>query len=108
MSSNLFIGAICGTSLDAIDVALVKCHDDNVRLVKTYSADIREDGLADRIKRISLGNYDHIEDPIEEMGALHREVGIRFGHAINEMLEGEGGRFYYSFRIKISNHKLTY
>jgi anhydro-N-acetylmuramic acid kinase len=71
-----------GTSVDAIDSALVKCGNDGVVLVATHQHVIPPDTKT-RIAAISHSG----DDEIERMGALDRELGLLFAQATMQLLK---------------------
>ena len=71
-----------GTSVDAIDSALVKCGQDGVVLVATHQHVIPA-GTKTRITAISHSG----DDEIERMGALDRELGLLFAQATMQLLK---------------------
>ena len=86
MEDALFIGLMSGTSVDAIDSALVSCRGDDVRLLSTHQHELPE-ALRARIAAIShSGNNE-----IERMGPLDRELGQLFAAAALE-LAGKSGK----------------
>ena len=52
MTQDLYVGLMSGTSIDAIDSALVACNDYGVSLLSTLEHPLPTD-LADRIAAIS-------------------------------------------------------
>lgn len=83
--SELYIGLMSGTSMDAIDCALVDFKDNRINLIAThstgYSVEIRE-GLT---ALCSSGT-----DEINRYGQLDRQVGFLFAQGCNELLEKSG------------------
>lgn len=87
MEDALYIGLMSGTSVDAIDSALVSCRGDDVRLLGTHQHDLPP-SLRERIAAISHSG----ENEIERMGPLDRELGQLFAEAALELAEKSGKR----------------
>ena len=81
MNSSLYVGLMSGTSMDAIDSALVKCQGAEFELQYTHQHPI-SDNTRLRIAAISQPG----EDEIERMGELDRELGRLFAAATMELL----------------------
>lgn len=79
---ELYIGLMSGTSIDAIDSAIVKCNNGKTTLVATREHSI-PGKTRDRIARISASG----EDEIEHLGRLDRELGNLFGEAALALLQ---------------------
>ena len=81
---QLFVGVLSGTSVDAIDAAVVRIGP-RVELVAThtlaYPAELRAELLA-------LGRPG--EDEIDRLGQADGRVGRLFAQAVNELLAGAG------------------
>jgi len=71
-----------GTSVDAIDSALVRCDDSGVALLATHQHAIP---IATR-QRIALLSHPG-DNEIEQMGVLDRELGLLFAAATLELLD---------------------
>ena len=85
MTGRLFVGLMSGTSIDAVDCALLDCTGDRVSLLATHEHAIPGD-LRQRIADIShCGTAE-----IERMGALDRELGQLFAAAALHLLEQTG------------------
>ena len=82
MSQALYVGLMSGTSIDAIDGALVQCEQDTVSLLATREHPIPQE-MADRIAAISQPG----DNEIELMGKLDRELGLLFADAVTALLE---------------------
>ena len=82
MTHKLFIGLMSGTSVDAIDSALVGCREDGVSLLETREHPIPAT-MRERIRAISHCG----EQEIERMGILDRELGQLFAQATQALLE---------------------
>lgn len=84
--SELYIGLISGTSMDAIDAALVEIDDDGCRLAATHSLEIPADELA------SLRAL--VEHPAQAdlagLGSLDVALGRVFATAAIELMESAG------------------
>ena len=87
MKDALFIGLMSGTSIDAIDSALVRCEGDYVQLLATHQHDIPEPVRA-RIAELSHPGANEIE----RMGPLDRELGRLFADASLALLAEAGER----------------
>lgn len=70
-----------GTSVDAIDSALVRCCDDDVAIVATHQHAFSPE-FKERIAAISHSG----PDEIERLGVLDRELGLLFAEATMELL----------------------
>lgn len=70
-----------GTSVDAIDSALVRCGSDGVAILTTHQHTIPPE-LKRRIAAISHSG----PDEIERLGILDRALGLLFAEATNELL----------------------
>ena len=82
VTHNLFIGLMSGTSVDAIDSALVNCQADGVSLLATHEHPIPA-AMRERIQAISHSG----EQEIERTGILDRELGMLFAQATQALLE---------------------
>lgn len=85
MSGELYIGLMSGTSVDAIDSAIVAIESGSTRLLHCLEypipADIRE----------SIAALSHSgEDEIERLGRLDRSLGGLFAGAALELLDAAG------------------
>jgi anhydro-N-acetylmuramic acid kinase len=78
---RLYLGLMSGTSLDAIDSAIIDCSDGEISLLATREHAIPDHTRA-RIAAISHGG----ESEIERMGVLDRELGQLFAEAAVELL----------------------
>jgi anhydro-N-acetylmuramic acid kinase len=77
----LFIGLMSGTSMDAIDSALLRCSGGDMALLCTHQHAIPP-VTRERIAAISHSG----QDEIERMGVLDRELGHLFADASLELL----------------------
>lgn len=78
--SNLYIGLMSGTSVDAIDAVLVNFAPD-FALIETHSV-----ALSEPVRRDILALCQSGADEIERMGRLDRELGLLFAEAANGVL----------------------
>lgn len=85
MTDSLFIGLMSGTSMDAVDCALVRCQDHGVDLLATHQHSIAPQ-TRQRIATISQPG----PNEIEVMGALDRELGVLFAEAALKLLAKSG------------------
>jgi anhydro-N-acetylmuramic acid kinase len=74
-----------GTSVDAIDSALVRCHQNGVDILATHQHTIPPE-YKQQIAAISHSG----PDEIERMGILDRELGRLFAEATLQLLAGAG------------------
>ncbi len=72
-----------GTSVDAIDSALVHCDGGRVSILATHQHAIPTE-LKQQIASISHSGFDEIE----RLGILDRELGLLFAEAVNMLLVG--------------------
>lgn len=84
MEAQLFVGLMSGTSIDAIDSAVVSIQGETT-LLHSREHPIPED-LRQQITAISHSG----EDEIERMGRLDRELGRLFAAATLELLDSAG------------------
>jgi anhydro-N-acetylmuramic acid kinase len=80
-ADSLYVGLMSGTSVDAIDSALVRCDSDGVAILTTHQHAIPSE-LKQRIAAISNSG----SNEIERLGILDRELGLLFAEATNELL----------------------
>ena len=78
---NIYIGAMSGTSHDAVDVSILKIEKD-ITLNFFYSKRI-PNSLRTRIKNIIESD----STSLVELGQLNKKLGYLFGQAINESIE---------------------
>jgi anhydro-N-acetylmuramic acid kinase len=78
----LYVGLMSGTSVDAIDTALVRCGRDLVTVLATHGHAIPPE-TKHRISALSHSG----PDEIERVGALDRELGMLFAQATLQLLD---------------------
>ena len=83
-----FIGLISGTSMDAIDAALVEIGDGTCRITATHSQPISGQALEDL--RGIIDHPDHVS--MEKLGQLDVLLGRDFAAAANELIRLAGER----------------
>ena len=86
MEDALYIGLMSGTSVDAIDSALVRCRRGHIELLATHQHDLPA-SIRERIAAISHSG----DNEIERMGPLDRELGQLFAEAALQ-LTGKSGK----------------
>lgn len=87
MTSTLYVGLMSGTSVDAIDSALVRCNEGEIELLSTHQHDIPA------LTREKIAEISHSgADEIERMGVLDRELARLFAAAALELLAAAGKR----------------
>jgi anhydro-N-acetylmuramic acid kinase len=74
-----------GTSVDAIDSALVRCHDNSVEILATH-----QHTIPDKYKQLIAAISHSGLDEIERMGVLDRELGHLFAEATLQLLATAG------------------
>ena len=79
--SELYIGLMSGTSVDAIDVALVDFGSKDPQLIHTLSAPINA-ALREQITDLCLPG----DNEIDKLGQLDIELGRQFAHAVHALL----------------------
>ncbi|MEM7084389.1 MAG: anhydro-N-acetylmuramic acid kinase [Pseudomonadota bacterium] len=82
--ADLYVGTICGTSLDGIDVALVDFPDDATATVLQYDSMPLEPSLARALGRIV---FDGADCSLKDFGTLDQRIGIAIADAVNTLLE---------------------
>ena len=80
-NKNIYVGAMSGTSHDAIDVSILKIEKD-VTLDFFHSKRI-PNSLRNRIKNIMESDT----VTLDELGQLNKKIGYLFAQAINESIE---------------------
>jgi anhydro-N-acetylmuramic acid kinase len=81
-----YIGLMSGTSMDGIDAALVKFGDPGVEVVATHQQPYPET-LQHALRKAALTPVDQ---PIENLGALDRQVGEYFRDAATQLISASG------------------
>ncbi len=79
---SLYVGLMSGTSVDAIDSALVRCRHNTVDIVATHQHTIPPE-IKQQVAAISHSGGDEIE----RMGVLDRALGLLFAEATISLLE---------------------
>ncbi len=82
MKMDLYIGLMSGTSMDAIDAAVVDCSESTTKLIATYSYPIDHD-LHDLLLHLSLP----CQDDLNLAGKASIQVGEIFAQAVNKLLQ---------------------
>jgi anhydro-N-acetylmuramic acid kinase len=85
MPESLLVGLMSGTSMDAIDAALVKVRQDGAELVSCLEYPIKP-ALREEIKALSQSGADEIE----RLGQLDRRLGQYFAQATLDLLSQAG------------------
>ena len=80
-NKNIYVGAMSGTSHDAIDVSILKIEKD-LTLDFFHSKRI-PNSLRNRIKNIMESDT----VTLDELGQLNKKIGYLFAQAINESIE---------------------
>ena len=84
MASTLYVGAISGTSVDGLDLALLDV-DQQIRLVASQTQHLAP-SLRERL--LALGQPG--QDDLDTLGRADRELGVAIGTAINGFLQTAG------------------
>lgn len=85
MEEKLYIGLMSGTSVDAIDAALVGVHDSQILLIETTNLP-----LSDAIKQAILQLCLPGDNEIQKMKELDRQLGQLFSEAVQSLLAKAG------------------
>lgn len=85
MGSPLYVGLMSGTSVDAVDCALVRCGQGALELLATHEYPMPA-AMRQAITTISQPG----DNEIERMGALDRQLGQLFADATLALLEHSG------------------
>lgn len=83
--SELFVGLISGTSMDAVDAALASFGDSSLRLVATHSHPIPA-ALKSELHTLTRGP----STTLDALGTLDHRLGELFGEAAIALLDGAG------------------
>lgn len=83
--SDLYVGLMSGTSMDAVDAVLVRIANDHTRLLETHSHE-----LPASLRQRCLALCHSGADEIDRAGPLHRELGQLFARATLSLLEKTG------------------
>ena len=81
-NSKLFIGAMSGTSHDAVDVSLLSITKKNIKLESFNSIKIPKN-LSDEISNTINNNL----ISLSELGELNKKIGLIFAKAISKMID---------------------
>jgi len=87
VSKNVFVGAISGTSVDGIDLAILKIGEiaTPINILATRTAPLSSELQA---TLLALGQPG--QDNIDELGGADAALGDAVGHAVNTLLADEG------------------
>ncbi|WP_075186595.1 anhydro-N-acetylmuramic acid kinase [Teredinibacter haidensis] len=84
-ANRLYIGLMSGTSVDSIDAALVEFSDNALNLIGTLDLPYEE-----RTRKKIFDLTRPGENEIDRMGALDKQLGLLFAHAVNQLLVKTG------------------
>ena len=84
--SRYYIGLMSGTSMDGIDAALVELGDGNVDVLATCECDYPETLRHALLKAAATP----VDQPLDNIGSLDRQVGDCFRDAALELMEKSG------------------
>lgn len=85
VNGELFVGLMSGTSMDAIDSAVLCCEGSSIKLSHTHEHPIPAD-IREQIHALSHSGADEIE----RMGRLDRSLGHLFADATQVLLDNAG------------------
>lgn len=85
MPGDLFVGLMSGTSMDAVDAALLRIGEDRFELLDCREHPLDAE-LRDRIHRISHPG----DNEIQRLGELDRDIGCCFAEAVQRLLLQSG------------------
>jgi anhydro-N-acetylmuramic acid kinase len=83
--NELFIGLMSGTSIDAIDAALVRFSDEPSRRVELLATHEHPFPSDTRAALIQLIESPHVVD-LDQLGQLDRSLGLLYADAVNTLL----------------------
>jgi anhydro-N-acetylmuramic acid kinase len=83
---DYFIGLMSGTSMDGIDAAIVRFGDPGVELVATHNSAYPETLRFALLRAAGTP----VDEPIDNIGSLDRQVGEQFRDAAQVLLDGSG------------------
>jgi anhydro-N-acetylmuramic acid kinase len=81
-NSKLYIGAMSGTSHDAVDVSLISVNKKNIKLEAFDSIKIPRN-LSDDIRNTISNNLISLSD----LGVLNKKVGLIFAKAVSRIID---------------------
>ncbi len=79
---DYYIGLMSGTSMDAIDAALIDCNDNQIKLVAHTSLTLSDD-LRQQINTLCQG----CDNELQKMQQLDIELGKQFANCANQLLK---------------------
>ena len=79
---DFYIGLMSGTSMDAIDAALIECHNDSIKLIAHHSQPLSKQ-TQNRINELCIG----WDDELQKMLALDIELATQFSDCANALLK---------------------
>ncbi len=82
MPTDYFIGLMSGTSMDAIDAALVAFHNDKPKLIEALNFPIT-DSLRNELQALCQPG----ENEIERLGRADTQLGILFAGSVKHLLK---------------------
>ncbi len=82
MNSELYVGLMSGTSLDAVDAALLSFADDRVELLHTVAAGFPEQ-VRNRLLSL-IHEPDHVS--LDHLGEVDRQLGLTYAEAVTQLL----------------------
>lgn len=83
--TGYFIGVISGTSVDAIDCALIECAPSHTRLLATHAGNYPDPLRSDILNLCASASIS-----LQDLGTLDNKVAHAFAHAINTLLAESG------------------
>jgi anhydro-N-acetylmuramic acid kinase len=79
---ELYIGIMSGTSVDAIDLALVEFKENNLKMHAHYTANFPKDLQNEIINLIST-----FETNLDKLGTIDHRLGVEYAKAVNTLIE---------------------